>query len=129
MIYFPDSNIFVTLIKRRIDPAHELVFRYGHVNLATCGMVRTEVLRGIRPNKIHDRVQGLLDVMMNVHTSPALWEAAAALGRQMMLTGTTIKGPDLIIAASAMHMGATVVTFDSDFSRVPGLRWERPAWL
>jgi len=33
---------------------------------------------------------------------------------------------DAHLAALALEHGAEVVSFDSDFSRFPGLRWERP---
>lgn len=35
--------------------------------------------------------------------------------------GTTVDENDLWIAATALHLGAVLVTADSDFQRVPGL--------
>ena len=67
--------------------------------------------------------------MVNVVTTHVLWDQAAHLGQRMMLGGITIKGPDLIIAACALHAGAAVVSMDSDFSRLPGLTALRPEWL
>ncbi len=34
---------------------------------------------------------------------------------------------DAVIAALALEAGATVVTYDRDFARFPGLRWHPPA--
>jgi hypothetical protein len=45
-------------------------------------------------------------------------ELAWKLDRQ----GITIPGPDLVIAASAMKLGAAVMTSDAHFSRIDGLR-------
>jgi predicted nucleic acid-binding protein len=36
--------------------------------------------------------------------------------------GITIPGPDLVIAASALRLGAAVMTSDAHFSRIEGLR-------
>jgi len=47
-----------------------------------------------------------------------------------MLTATGVGGNlvnDAHIAALAVEHNATVVTFDSDFGRFPGVRWETPA--
>ncbi len=35
--------------------------------------------------------------------------------------------PDAHLAALAIQYDATVITFDSDFARFPGVRWERPS--
>lgn len=129
MLLMPDSSLFIRLIKRGFDPAQALLSHYDAEALATCGMVRVEVLRGLRLPKLHDGVSGFMDVMQNVITTNLLWERAAALGRRMMLNGVTIKGPDLIIAASALQIGAAVLTLDSDFERVPGLHVEHPEWI
>jgi predicted nucleic acid-binding protein len=36
--------------------------------------------------------------------------------------GITIPGPDLVIAASALRLGAAVMTSDAHFNRIEGLR-------
>lgn len=53
------------------------------------------------------------------------------------LLADLLKGPgsggnlvnDAHLAALALEHGASVVTFDSDFSRFPGVRWEQPPAL
>lgn len=53
---------------------------------------------------------------------------AELLGRMLAATGV---GGNLVndahVAALAVEHGATVVTFDGDFARFPGVRWELPA--
>jgi predicted nucleic acid-binding protein len=34
--------------------------------------------------------------------------------------------PDAVLAAVAIEHGGAIVSFDRDFARFPGLRWERP---
>lgn len=47
-----------------------------------------------------------------------------------LLTAVGGRGGNLVndahLAALALQWGATVVTFDSDFGRFPGVRWEAP---
>ena len=52
---------------------------------------------------------------------PAVREAIEATGS----AGTLVN--DAYLAAIARHGDATVVTFDGDFARFPGVRWRRPS--
>lgn len=35
--------------------------------------------------------------------------------------------PDAVLAALAIEYGGEVISFDRDFGRFPGLRWQSPA--
>lgn len=121
-----DSNVFITLIKSGEDPALWLSARYDTTDLATCGMVRLEVLRGIRMRKVLERVSAFFDVLQFVQSDLKLWNEAAVLGRLLADKGITIPGPDLVIAAAARRIGAVVLTADKHFTHVPGLRVLNP---
>lgn len=47
-----DSNVYIDLLRQRLDPALKLTRRVSQLDLATCGMVRVEVLRGIKIEKV-----------------------------------------------------------------------------
>ena len=47
------------------------------------------------------------------------WRLLVEEGRK---AGHTYSQPDLIIAATALEAGATVLTFDAHFKKIPGLR-------
>jgi len=51
--------------------------------------------------------------------------------RLRVLLGATGRGGNLVndahLAALALQYRATVITFDNDFGRFPGVAWERPA--
>jgi len=51
----------------------------------------------------------------------------AKLRSHLEQAGTPIGANDTLIAAHAMSLGATLVTADAEFARVPGLRVEN--WL
>jgi len=60
--------------------------------------------------------------MINVPTDNRLWieveKMAWALDRQ----GNILPLTDIVIACCALRIGAVVLTFDSDFFRIPGIR-------
>ena len=129
MLVLPDSSLFITLMRLGFDPAETLLAHYDSTSLATCGMVRVEVMRGMRSSLAQRNLWAFLDVMINVPTTNSLWDQAARLGQRLARHGVTLKGPDLIIATCALHVGAAVATLDSDFQHVPDLTVLRPDWL
>lgn len=117
-----DSNVFINLMKFRGDPAPLLYEWAGGRNLAICGMVRVEVLRGVKSPKAYRCLCAFMDVMVNVPASDHLWNEAAELAWKMDRRGVVIPGTDVLIAASAMKIGAAVLTSDAHFSQIEGLR-------
>ena len=117
-----DSCIFITLMKTGFDPCGELLGRLALEDLATCGMVRLEVIRGIAYPKPRRAVEGFFDVMQNVPTDNQLWESATELGWQVTRKGYNLPAQDIIIAACALRVKAAVLTFDRHFAAIPGLR-------
>lgn len=117
-----DSNVFIDLLRQRRDPATELLSRSEIDDLATCGMVRLEVVRGLIHPKLRRAVEEFMSVMLNVITDNKLWEEATELAWKLDRQGRTIPTPDLVIAASALRIDAAVLTFDRHFDAVPGLR-------
>ncbi len=126
-----DSNIYISLLKSKGDPRPILVEWAGERNLVICGMVRLEVLRGIRSEKFLHSLSVFMDVMVNVPTNQQLWNEAITLACQMDRKGFVISATDAIIAASALRIGAAVLTSDAHFSRIDGLQVIAPPaeWL
>ena len=117
-----DSNVFIDLMRCRGDPAPWLYHWAGIRNLAICGMVRVEVLRGVKSPKAYHSLNSFMDVMVNVPASNRLWDEAAALAWKLDRKGLVIPGTDVVIAASAIMIGAAVLTSDAHFNRIDGLR-------
>lgn len=116
-----DSSVYIKLMRRRLDPATVLFEHYDSVNLVTCGMVQVEVLRGVRDLNARKRLEGFMSVMQYVPTDERLWREATHLAWRIDRAGESIQATDALIAASALRRGASVLTLDSDFKRVPGL--------
>ncbi|MBX3734649.1 MAG: PIN domain-containing protein [Verrucomicrobiae bacterium] len=116
-----DSCVWIGLLREGRDPARELVGRARTLDLATCGMVRLEVLRGVARPAVFRAVEGFMDVMINVPTDNRLWEEATREARALGARGITLPAQDLIIAACARRIEAAVLTFDAHFLDIPGL--------
>jgi predicted nucleic acid-binding protein len=119
-----DSNVYIDLLRSGRDTVATL---YDWADLrdrsfAICGMVRLEVLRGIKAHKARQSVSSFMDVMINVPSDNRLWKDATDLAWKLDRQGITIPGADAVIAASALRLDAAVMTSDAHFSRIEGLR-------
>ncbi|MEI8038608.1 MAG: PIN domain-containing protein [Verrucomicrobiota bacterium] len=117
-----DSNVFMKLLRSRQDPARVLIDAYGLGGLAICGMIRLEVLRGLSEPRLFARISALMDVMVNVPSDNRLWTDATELAWKLDRQGLVIPSADVVIAASALRLGAAVLTSDSHFAQIKGLR-------
>lgn len=117
-----DSSVLIGLLREGRDPAVELAGRAPTTDLATCGMVRLEVLRGVVGVKQRRAVQGFLGVLRNVPTDNRVWEAATELAWSLDRRGITLPAQDILIACCARRIEATVLTWDKHFWDIPDLR-------
>ncbi len=119
-----DSNVYIDLLRGRKDVVATL-YDWADLrdrNLVICGMVRLEVLRGLKSLKAFQSISSLMDVMINVPSDNHLWSEATDLAWNLDRKGITIPGADAVIAASALRSGSSVMTSDAHFSHIEGLR-------
>ena len=114
-----DSNVFIALTRRDEDVAQWLGGQLD--DIYTCGMVRLEVLRGIKDPRQRDEMAGFFKVLCHVQTDNKLWEQATELGWKLDRLGRTIPAQDILIAACALRAGVPVLTSDKHFENIPGL--------
>lgn len=117
-----DSNIFIALLRLGLKPAVAIGRWAEGRDLATCGMVRVEVIRGILTKRARRETEAFLNVMLNVPMDNRLWEEATELAWQLDRKGIVLPAQDILIAASARRLGADVLTDDAHFRLIPGLR-------
>lgn len=117
-----DSSFYIDRLRAGEDPFEEFEKHADETDFVTCGVVMTEVLRGVKIRKARDRMEGLMGVMLYVPTSNSIWQRVAELAWKLDREGLGMQVTDLVIAVSALEADAMVLTFDSDFKRVPGLR-------
>lgn len=122
-----DSNVFISLLRRGLDPVELLGDWIGSGDLATCGMVRMEVERGLKIDRIRRRIGKFFDVLINVPTTNKIWEQATETAWKLGRSGITLPVQDILIATCAREIGAAVLSDDKHFDEFTGLRIFKPA--
>jgi predicted nucleic acid-binding protein len=117
-----DSSYFIHHFRERIDPFLKLATHADSWDLAICGIVKLEVSRGLRVTSVRHRYEAAFAKMQYVPTNFSTWERATRLAYELDRDGKTIPAPDLVIAACALAIDASILTFDRHFQFVPGLR-------
>jgi predicted nucleic acid-binding protein len=121
-----DSSYYIQSLRCGQDPLRALALAAATRDLVVCGVVRCEVGRALRSPAVLKRFQGFWDVMINVPTDHRLWEEAQRMLWTLDRQGQILSLMDVVIACCALRIDAVVLTFDSDFSRIPGLRTVDP---
>lgn len=121
-----DSNVFIDALRQGIDPMRVLLARFPLTDLVTCGVVKAEVLRGVKSLKARDRLAGLFGVMRYVQTNDRLWDDAWELAWSLDREGKILPLTDIVIASCALREGALVLTSDRHFDEIPKLNILRP---
>ena len=116
-----DSTIYIDLLRRGEDVPFLLRPALLGGQLFVCGVVRVEVLRGIRSVVVRDELSELFDLMTDVPTDMRVWRKATDLAWTLDRRGAVLPLTDLVIASCALVVGATVVTNDPHFWQIPGL--------
>jgi predicted nucleic acid-binding protein len=116
-----DSNFYIDRANRGLDPFAELAKSDPDWEIATCGMVMVEVLRGVKHPKALERFVAAFAVMVFIPTINPVWEKTWRLAWDMDRAGHVIPGQDLVIAAHALYADAVVLTADKHFGFVPDL--------
>lgn len=120
-LILPDSSFYITATRAGRDPFIELGAKSDDYEFATCGMVQLEVLRGRSDPHVLRRFRETFAVMLYIGTINAIWERTAQLAWSLDRQGKVIPSSDLLIAACALQVNATILTYDAHFSAIPGL--------
>ena len=100
---------FVTSVKERINQLLR-----DHIVL-TNGMIRLELLGGVRTEKEFRRLRARFDALDEVEVSASVWETACAMAFDLRRKGITVPYTDILIAACALKTESTLVHADAHF--------------
>ena len=128
MVYLLDTSAFSDLM-------HGDTQTMTHVNavgptddVVICAIVRGELLFGIkrlddgaRKSKLRDVAANLFEVIPCESIPSEAGTRYAAVKLNCQRSGLAVDENDLWIAATALALGATLVSRDSDFRRIDGL--------
>ena len=124
-LVLPDSSFYIAAMRAGRNPLQELGARSDAYELAVCGVVQIEILRGRRDPRVWQRFRDAFAAMLFIHATHAVWQRAADLAWRLDRQGVVIPATDLIIAACALETKAAVLTHDAHFRCIPGLEvWD-----
>jgi predicted nucleic acid-binding protein len=101
--------------------------------LATCDMVRLELLHSARSTTEFAEIRRELAALPDCPIDKAQWSRALWVYEQLSAQGggsqRSVKHPDLLIAAAAEAAGITVLHYDEDYDRIAAITGQPTRWL
>ena len=129
--YMLDTNIISDLIRNPQGSAAKRIAKVGENNICTSIIVAAELRYGCAKSRSKRLLKAVEDLLGEIEVLPFHIPADAEYGAirsQLEAAGKPIGGNDLLIAAHASAIGATIVTGNmNEFKRIRGLRVEN--WL
>lgn len=129
--YLLDSSIFSLLVADNQDVRLRVTKLQFPDRVTICSVVRGEVLFGVerlpegkRRRELARKVTDWLAALSCQSAPEVAGDHYARIKRGAERRGTPLGENDLWIAATAVALGAVLVTKDTDFDRVPELRCE-----
>jgi tRNA(fMet)-specific endonuclease VapC len=131
--YLLDTNVLSQLVRDPHGEVAQRLSRQVEAEVFTSVIVACELRYGARKRGsavLSGRIAQLLASLDVAALDPTVDEVYASIRAELESRGTPIGGNDLLIAAHAISLDATLVTDNTaEFRRVPSLRvenWQRP---
>jgi predicted nucleic acid-binding protein len=128
LIYLLDTHAVSELIRSHVHVEQWLFELDPGDRIVTCTIVRGEILFGIfrlpegkRRAQLEAAARKFLDGIPCEGLPPRAGDVYAELKSRQRRAGRPLDENDLWIAATALALGATVVSRDADFRRIEGL--------
>jgi predicted nucleic acid-binding protein len=117
-----DSSVYIDWMRKRREFIPEILRLQPANPVLICGIIEAEVARGILAAKQRDRFLEFTRLLERIETDTQLWTETSLLAWNLDRKGMTLPLTDIAIAACAKKTGAVLVTLDSDFQKIPGLK-------
>jgi predicted nucleic acid-binding protein len=117
-----DSCFWIDRLRTGQDIRQELLPLLRAGMLYNCGVIRAEVLRGMKSPRARDGLESFFDIIPEIPSDSKIWREVSRLAWDLGRSGEHPPIPDLVIAVSCLRVGATLVTDDAHFDNIPGLR-------
>jgi tRNA(fMet)-specific endonuclease VapC len=129
--YLLDTNILSDLVRNPQGKAAKRIAKVGEDNICTSIIVAAELRYGCARSGSRRLIEAVEELLSEIDILPFDVPADATYGMirsALEASGTPIGGNDLLIAAHAQAIAATIVTAnEGEFKRVRGLKVEN--WL
>lgn len=117
-----DSASYIDMMRAGLDVRQVLAPLLKAGLLYNCGVIRAEVLRGIRIEKHYLQIERFFDIVPEVPTGARFWCDVSKLGWTLGRKGKWPPVSDLAIANAALRVNAVLVSPDAHFDDVPNLK-------
>ena len=116
-LFLVDTSAWILALRKDFLPGvkDRIAYLLKENAIITSGMIKLELLGGTKEEKEFQRLKIRLDALEIVETNTSLWERAYDLAFSLRRKGITVPYTDILIAASALLMDATIVHADSHF--------------
>ncbi len=126
MLYLLETNAWIEYFKKPDNPARARLSFRDQCEIATCSIVRAELLHGAekygRPERRRHEVNGFLAHFKSFSFDDGSAAIYGRLRHELEIAGKVIGPMDLQIASIALQHGCTLVTHNvREFSRIQGL--------
>ncbi len=114
-----DTSVWVDMFRGGRSPAVEILgelLREGL--LCTHGLIRAEILSGTKSLRDYRRLEEGLSALDELSDPPGLWDRVAWTRYRLARQGIQAGVADLVVAVSASHHGALLLTLDRAFQRI-----------
>jgi predicted nucleic acid-binding protein len=116
-LFLVDTSAWILALRR--DFLSVVKDRIGYLlkenAVVTIGLVKLELLGGTKTKSEFQRLKSRLDALDTVECDLSLWHEAADLAFRLRRKGITVPYTDILIAAGALQIGATVMHADAHF--------------
>lgn len=113
-----DSNILIDYYR---DRKSELARKIDSMQIAICGVVKSEVLHGVKSNEEVDNILASFTTFDLLHTDEYDFEGVGLILKTLRENGLTVPLTDAMIAFSAMKYDIPLWTQDGHFRLIQGL--------
>ena len=119
-LFLVDTSVWILALRKDFLPSvkDRIAYLLKENAIITVGMIKLELLGGTREEKEFQRLKIRLYALEMVETNTSLWERAYDLAYSLRRKGITIPYTDILIAASALMVDATIVHADSHFDLI-----------
>ena len=121
-----DTSVWIDFFRGIASIKEFLTKLIARDRVFTAGPVLFELLQGIRSAEEREQVKEALLSLNFLEITPADWEGAALISRELRSKGITIPMTDLLLAQLARTHDLEIISLDPHFDQIPGIAHRKP---
>jgi predicted nucleic acid-binding protein len=121
-----DTSVWIDFFRGIASTKEFLTKLIARDRVFTSGPVLFELLQGIRSAEEREQVKEALLSLNFLEITPADWEGAALISRELRSKGITIPMTDLLLAQLARTHDLEIISLDPHFDQIPGITHRKP---